>query len=156
MIKINYRIFSGKNKFPSITKLLGLAILYIVAAILSSCAGTSTGKQEKNVPETTVAIDSMLKDFGEIPQYSNAEATFSIKNTGTHDLILSEVDTDCHCTIASWDSLPVPPGKSAKIKVNFDTKTFGFFQQTVNATLNTKEKVVSFLIRGKVLHAEGK
>lgn len=154
MRKINYTRHSENFAYRLKKLTLGLLTLSIFAPALYSCTRSASGKEPKSSPETTVAIDTMLKDFGEVAQYSTAEAVFSIKNTGKNDLVLRDVDTDCHCTIASWDSLPVPPGKSAKIKVNFDTKTFGFFQQTVNATLNTKEKVVSFLIRGKVLHSD--
>jgi Protein of unknown function (DUF1573) len=154
MIKIAHAWFPEKFVHRLIALILGATLLSVAVFALYSCSGTGREKQKKSIPETTVAIDSMLKDFGEIPQYSTAEAVFSINNTGKNDLVLSEVNTDCHCTIASWDSLPVPPGQSAKVKVNFDTKAFGFFQQTVNVTLNTKEKIISCLIRGKVMHSK--
>jgi hypothetical protein len=151
MIKIAYQKRTGRFVDRVTVILLSISIV-----ALYSCSGTTDAKQHKIFPETTIAIDSMLKDFGEISQHSTAEAVFSIKNTGMNDLLLSAVDTDCHCTIASWDSLPVPAGQSAKVKVRFDTKAPGFFQQTVNVTLNTKEKVISCLIRGKVIQKKEK
>lgn len=126
-------------------------ILYIslFIALFNACNLSERGNG--NSEDTTVQVDTLMKDFGEIVQNSKAETIFKIKNIGASKLRLKSVSADCHCTVPTWDKQPVDPGKEAAIKVKFDTKTIGFFQQTVSVELNSKEKHITFLIRGKVV-----
>lgn len=60
-------------------------------------------------------------DFGDIVQGAKVEHTFSLTNTGTVPLVISNVAATCGCTVPSWPKEPVAPGKSAEIKVSFNS-----------------------------------
>ena len=61
------------------------------------------------------------KDFGDIVQGQQVAHTFVLTNTGKQPLIISNVAATCGCTVPSWPKEPVAPGKSAEIKVSFNS-----------------------------------
>ena len=61
------------------------------------------------------------KDFGDITQGQQVAHTFVLTNTGKQPLIISNVAATCGCTVPSWPKEPVAPGKSAEIKVSFNS-----------------------------------
>lgn len=60
-------------------------------------------------------------DFGDIVQGAKVEHIFTLTNTGTVPLVISNVAATCGCTVPSWPKEPVAPGKSAEIKVSFNS-----------------------------------
>jgi len=60
-------------------------------------------------------------DFGDIVQGKIVEHTFVLTNSGKQPLIISNVAATCGCTVPSWPKEPVAPGKSAEIKVSFNS-----------------------------------
>lgn len=60
-------------------------------------------------------------DFGDIVQGAKVEHTFTLTNSGTVPLVISNVAATCGCTIPSWPKEPIAPGKSAEIKVSFNS-----------------------------------
>ena len=60
-------------------------------------------------------------DFGDITQGQQVAHTFVLTNTGKQPLIISNVAATCGCTVPSWPKEPVAPGKSAEIKVSFNS-----------------------------------
>jgi hypothetical protein len=60
-------------------------------------------------------------DFGDITQGQQVAHTFILTNTGKQPLIISNVAATCGCTVPSWPKEPVAPGKSAEIKVSFNS-----------------------------------
>lgn len=106
----------------------------------------SEQKQEtplKANAKTDVAVEKTTHDWGEIDlNGGDVEKTFEITNSGTEDLILTNVVTSCMCTTAqliledetspyfgmhtkSSYKLLVPPGKTAQLKVVFDPAYHG-------------------------------
>jgi hypothetical protein len=47
---------------------------------------------------------------------------FNFTNTGTQDLFISNAVGSCGCTVPEWPREPIKPGKSGKIKVEFDSQ----------------------------------
>ena len=74
------------------------------------------------------------------------ETTFTFKNTGLNDLIITNAKSTCGCTIPEWPKEPIPPGAEESIKVKFNsagksnkvTKTITLATNTANG----KESVV--------------
>ena len=61
---------------------------------------------------------------------------FTFKNTGNKPLILSNVQPGCGCTASEWPKEPVMPGKSAQIKVHYNTANAAPFKKSIDVFSN--------------------
>jgi len=93
----------------------------------------------------------VVHDYGTIYQNENGECEFEFKNVGKEPLTLSNVSSSCGCTVPSWPREPIMPGKTAVIKVVYNTNRVGGINKTVtvfsNAETNPK---VELRIEGQV------
>lgn len=90
-----------------------LMMLFVVAAFAQQKAATVSGPQ--------ITFQESEFNFGDLKQGEKVEHVFTFKNTGTAPLILSNVLTTCGCTASEWPKEPVAPGKTAQIKVTFNS-----------------------------------
>ncbi len=60
-------------------------------------------------------------DFGTVKEGEKVVHAFEFKNAGDQPLQLLKVDATCGCTVPEWPKTPIMPGKSAAIKVTFNT-----------------------------------
>lgn len=72
-----------------------------------------------NAPVITFVESS--KDFGDITQGDKVEHVFKLENTGKAPLVISNVAATCGCTVPNWPKEPIAPGKTAEIKVTFNS-----------------------------------
>ena len=92
------------------------------------------------------------KDFGDITQGQQVAHTFVLTNTGKQPLIISNVAATCGCTVPSWPKEPVAPGKSAEIKVSFNsTGKVGKQNSVVRIYSNASEPIEKFSLISNVL-----
>ncbi len=92
-------------------------ILTLATANLGLGPAAAQDGRPKLVAEQRVHLAGMV-DIGEIIRHD-----FVIKNEGTADLELAQVETDCGCTATEFQQV-IPPGASGKIHVEVDTATF--------------------------------
>ena len=98
-----------------------------------------------------IKVDKETHDFGTIDYAGNGQCTFTITNTGTTDLLISNAKGSCGCTVPTYSQEPIPPGKSTVITVNYDTKREGPFSKTVTIMSNaTNEPTKVVKIKGEV------
>lgn len=90
-----------------------------------------------------MSVDQLSYDWGQINMKAgNVSKSFTIKNTGTDTLKLTNVKTSCHCTkawvkinnttspsfgmnsVSSWIG-EIPPGQEAQLEVVFDPAYHG-------------------------------
>lgn len=67
-------------------------------------------------------LDSTSRNLGTAKEGAKLEISYHFKNTGTHNLILSDVTASCGCTTPNWPKYPIPPGKEDVIKAVFDSQ----------------------------------
>lgn len=92
------------------------------------------------------------KDFGDIVQGQQVSHTFVLTNTGKQPLIISNVAATCGCTVPSWPKEPVAPGKSAEIKVSFNsTGKVGKQNSVVRIYSNASEPIEKVSLISNVL-----
>lgn len=92
-------------------------------------------------------------NFGKIKEGQTVEHIFEFKNVGKSPLVVSSAYGSCGCTVPSWPNEPVLPGKSAEIKVSYNStgkkgienKEIYIFANTIpnKTTLNLKAYVES-------------
>lgn len=117
---------------------LALAAVGLTAAMHAQ-TGAASGKAVKPAPAADakpaakpaakpvaapkIDVNQETKDVGIVAKGQIIDATFTIKNTGGSDLIITDARPGCGCTVASFDKV-VKPGEEGKIVSHVDTKTF--------------------------------
>ncbi len=105
---------------------------------------------QESVPVISFKENSI--DFGDIVQGQKVEHTFVLTNTGKQPLIISNVAATCGCTVPSWPKEPVAPGKSAEIKVSFNsTGKVGKQNSVVRIYSNASEPIEKVSLISNVL-----
>jgi uncharacterized protein (DUF58 family) len=91
-------------------------------------------------------------DFGDIVQGAKVEHTFVLTNSGTVPLVISNVAATCGCTVPSWPKEPVAPGKTAEIKVSFNSAgKMGQQNSVVRIYSNASEPIEKISLISNVL-----
>lgn len=102
-----------------------------------------------------IEFDSERYDFGEVPEGTLVEHTFTFKNTGEVPLVISDAWSTCGCTVPEWPEEPVLPGKQGQISVRFNTKNKVKQQnKPITVRSNTLPGVVRLYLQGFVVPAE--
>ncbi len=136
--------------------------IYSIACTLLLVLGTGSLKAQEtatpsidpNAPEITFENETL--DYGTIEYDSNGFREFKVKNTGKSPLIIQNVQGQCGCTTTiengkkGWPEEPIAPGKSAVIRVKYDTKRPGPFDKKVTVTSNAKTPNKVVTIKGTV------
>ncbi len=100
-------------------------------------------------PEMTFA--SKEHDFGSIEADSKVNYSFTFKNTGQADLIISRAVGSCGCTIPEYPKDPIKTGESGKIDVSFNSANkHGNQQKSVTIYTNTKAGAESLYITASI------
>lgn len=101
-------------------------------------------------------FESDILDYGTVKFDANGVREFKVKNVGKSPLTISNVQGQCGCTATTidgkpgWPQEPILPGKTASIKVKYDTKRPGPFEKNVTITSNSKEPSKMVKIKGVV------
>jgi hypothetical protein len=123
--------------------------------------GFSAIAQESIVPNIdpnapVLQFENEVIDYGNVKFDGNGVREFKVKNTGKSPLTITNVQGQCGCTATTidgkpgWPQEPILPGKSASIKVKYDTKRPGPFEKNVTITSNSKEPSKVVKIKGVV------
>lgn len=129
-----------------------LSLGFVICAMLGSFAQegeeTSTPSMNPNAPK--FKFESEEVDYGNIEYDSDGNREFKFTNVGKEPLIISKAQGSCGCTTPQWPKEPIMPGKSAVIKVHYDTKRPGKFEKTVTLTSNADTPTKVIKIKGFV------
>lgn len=71
-----------------------------------------------------LAVDPESWDFGRTLKNRVLEKQFTLKNVGEAELIIDKISTTCGCTAALLSEKTLGPGKSAVLRVTFETRDF--------------------------------
>ncbi|MDP4655842.1 MAG: DUF1573 domain-containing protein [Algoriphagus sp.] len=125
-------------------KKIALLFIFFILAFANQVQAQET------VPVISFKENSI--DFGDIVQGQKVEHTFVLTNTGKQPLIISNVAATCGCTVPSWPKEPVAPGKSAEIKVSFNsTGKVGKQNSVVRIYSNASEPIEKVSLISNVL-----
>jgi len=99
----------------------------------------------------TISFDRTTFDYGNVKAGADGHRFFTVKNTGDKPLIISEVKPSCGCTTPEWSKDPILPGKTAQIKVGYNTGIKGAFNKLIEVYSNDPANNRSVLyIKGNV------
>lgn len=99
-----------------------------------------------------ISFDQRALDLGRIMEGETAGAEFRFKNTGKTDLIITNIQTTCGCTVPKWEKKPVPPGSEGSILVLFDSRgRTGLQNKSVRIISNAANNEVILAITAEVI-----
>lgn len=114
------------------SQMIGLSTLTAFTAILATTVPveaqlfgrTAPGPDGSmtNVRAARIEFVKDAHDFGVIPDTGQVRCTFSFTNVGNDMLIISQIDSECGCTVPELDIRDYLPGESGTIEVRFDPK----------------------------------
>ncbi len=79
-----------------------------------------SGQDTTGFPVMT--FETTTHDFGTIDEGAKVEYAFKFTNTGNADLIITDAQSTCGCTIPSYPREPIPPGGHGVIPVVFNSR----------------------------------
>ena len=136
-----------------------LSTYLILVVILASCSGKKT---EEGIDSSLVKVNSgnlpVIKfeetehDFGKITQGERVKYSFQFTNEGSSSLVVSNVSTTCGCTIADKPKDPIPPGKSGKIEVEFNSEgKKNIVERKITVVSNCEPNATTLTIKAEVI-----
>ena len=111
---------------------------------------TANGDSKK-VSAPAITFDKKMHDFGRLSQGESIAYSFKFTNTGTADLLVSDCEATCGCTVADFPKKPLKPGEVGYITVTFNSAgKFGQEEQFVEVMANTQPSKNQLIIRANV------
>lgn len=111
---------------------LGLLFLGLAGVLATSAAG------EGAKPDGPwLEVPAAEFDFGEVLMGDETSHKFTIRNTGSETLILTEVQATCGCTVPSGYDTEIPPGGETLMTLTYDNMHRpGAFYKSVSVKSN--------------------
>ena len=122
-------------------------IIIILSFFFSACNESASSKinpnnkssiqKESNYAEIT--FDRVFHDFGMVSEGEIVKTIFKFTNTSENDLYIVDAMGSCGCTVPKYPkNVPIKPGGTGEIEVNFDTNGRPDLQQKmVKVSANT-------------------
>ncbi len=95
-----------------------ILILLFIGAAIPAESQTDPSPAER----TTVSWSRDTLDFGVIEEGTILLDSFTVTNTGVIPYQIRSVRTSCDCTVLRYPKSPLQPGKTATIRVEFDSQ----------------------------------
>ena len=102
------------------------------------------------VSQADIKLEKTVHDYGTIKQGADGGCEFKFTNSGKEPLIISNCQGSCGCTVPSCPKEPILPGKTAVIKVHYDTKRVGPIAKTVTIQSNALSGTQTIQIKGTI------
>lgn len=133
-----------------------------IALLIVLFAGALLGLQAQTVKASDHTLNAgkveWLKrqvQLDNIPFGVAQKAEFPFKNVSTEPMMITWVQTSCHCTASDWPKEPIEPGQTGVITVEYDALKEGQFFKIVSViTSFDPDKGVPLIISGYVIKQE--
>ena len=86
-----------------------------------------------------MTVDRKVHDFGAISDQAPVTTKFTLTNTGSEPLIITQAKGSCGCAVPKKPEAPILPGETGEIEVTFNPKgKKGAQNKTVTIIANTE------------------
>ncbi len=68
-----------------------------------------------------IKFDKTEYDFGTVNEGDVVEAEFVVTNSGNTNLVITNAQPSCGCTVPEWPREAIKPGESSKVLAKFNT-----------------------------------
>lgn len=146
-------------------------LLFVLLAALASCSGqqsteqggkvsvdivnnprSAEGMDENAAAEKPIMVfEDTVHNFGSVKEGELLTYNFSFENKGQSPLIITSASASCGCTVADYPHDPILPGKSATMKVTFNTDgKSGHQEKAITIQANTLRNIHMLYIQAEV------
>src|SRR6188768_2003346 len=125
--------------------------LFFIAAAFIVTAGAMA---QTTKPDDVAKFNTNKYDFGKVKQNVPAVYSFELTNTSNKPLVIENAHATCGCTVPEYQKDPILPGKTTKIKVQYNAANGGQFDKTVYVKFAGVDEEKSLGITGEVLAAD--
>ena len=132
-------------------KTIKIAILACTLGLMSFTILPSKTAVDTEVKASPIAWKSESVDLGSIPQNKPKAISFEFKNTGTADVVITNVKASCGCTATDYTKTPIKPGETAKVTATYNAANKGAFTKQVTVTTNAEETSKVLTFKGTVI-----
>lgn len=106
-------------------------------------------------PTAVIEFEETEFNFGTIDSGEKVSYVFKFKNAGDAPLIITSAKGSCGCTVPFFPKVPVLPGETSEIEVEFNSKgKMGKQSKRVTINANTDPAMTFLTIKGEVLKSE--
>jgi len=130
-----------------------ITFVFAIALFTGATVNAQETAKKGELKGAQIEFEQEVIDYGNVEYASNGEREFVIKNTGDAPLVITRTKGSCGCTVPTKPTEPILPGKTAVMKVKYDTKRANqAFSKSITVTsnaVNFPTKIVK--IKGKVL-----
>jgi hypothetical protein len=82
----------------------------------------SSAQDAKPQQGAVISWEKATHDFGDIFQGDKVEHTFKFTNSGSKELVITNVEVTCGCTTPKgWPRDPIAPGASGELTISFNS-----------------------------------
>lgn len=146
-------------------KIKFIALLFASVLFFTGCKNIDATKKinkenlnnaavrDANIKKGTasISLNQKIYDFGTVNEGDIVETVFKVTNTGKTDLVITNAQGSCGCTVPVWPKAPIKPGETGDVKVKFNTSGKPNRQQkTVTLTTNTESGREVLTLKGSV------
>ncbi|MCI2227895.1 DUF1573 domain-containing protein [Polaribacter sp. MSW13] len=98
-----------------------------------------------------ISFDQKVFDFGTVNEGDIVSTVFKVTNSGKTDLVITNAQPSCGCTVPVWPKAPIKPGETGEIQVKFNTAGKTNRQnKTITLTTNTESGREVLTLKGSV------
>ncbi len=131
------RIYESNHLLPR----SGLIITFLLNLLLLTGAQICLGKEAADS-----SVEFLIWDFGFLPQKSEVNHIFYIRNINEKPATVSRIRAGCSCTSVSKINEPIMPGDSAGIEVTFKSGRYrGEVKKTTKIYFDHRDEPTYFL-----------
>lgn len=98
-------------------------------------------------------VNTEKHDFGKVKHNVPVTTYFEIKNTSDKPIVIENAWGSCGCTTPEVPKEPILPGKTTKLKVDYNSATIGAFTKDVYIKFAGVDQPKNVKISGEVLEA---
>lgn len=99
---------------------LKLNLLAVAVGLITSSSFAQDTAEE--LPITTIEFEESEYDFGHCDEGDIVSHVFRFTNSGEVPLIITKAKGSCGCTVPFFPKVPILPGESSEIEVEFNSK----------------------------------
>lgn len=121
-------------------------------SIVTIAGGLISAVAFAQIEAGTIHLNTTTIHYGLIKKDSDPFRKFIVTNVGKFPLTISSCSATCGCTVPNCPQEPIPSGKSALIRVRYNTGRVGPFEKKVTVYSNDQKNPVTVLtIQGEVI-----